>query len=647
MHSDRIGAVHSHRRWQSEARPTTYPGAETAIESGGRSSQPCAAPSNDQRPLQQLAAMLGTRFPLRRCAAGTLQERTAPCERSRRGSPQAGQSALVPTPIYQADATSRIEDIIPTASGSTSVATVQNPFRDFRAVGNPFRLKGPGECSATMHTILVGQCGNQLGAEFWSLLASETKSTAPYYFHLDGSAKCVCIDSEPKVIRSILEAKGSPTLISPRNCVMEASGRGNNWAMGFYGPRRKTKEKEFIHLGVEKKSLLASSLDLLRREFERYDRSEPCVMFHSIAGGTGSGFGSRLMQELKDSFQHMTLMNVSVGPYTSGEIPLQYLNSVLSLAHLQQFSDAVLYFSNEQLMHLLARDLQAERMPVRFKGSYVRLSTADINSYIAACLAGVFLPCAEASSCLQEPADGDTAKSAAGRGGKAAPPQTKRIRPAAVSSYSSSSSSPLSPSSFSATASIRPFEAWDFISSVCPDRRRKFVEVRTAPILGSKEKLQSWEYLAEQLTHLAPRFLNSFTGRAGGNDRPIQSMCSQLIVRGDTQGQFMQDKHGHRDEVMQILSRSYTAVPWNPMAWDIRVSRANAYSFRSPPVASSLTVASNRSNIVPQLMTVVLRARQSLRHRTYVHWYEQYGVDSEMLEEACNLVEQTAWDYML
>lgn len=42
-------------------------------------------------------------------------------------------------------------------------------------------------------------------------------------------------------------------------------------------------------------------------------------MLSSLGGGTGSGLGSRLVQEFKDMFSDATLVNTVVFPSKSGE----------------------------------------------------------------------------------------------------------------------------------------------------------------------------------------------------------------------------------------------------------------------------------------------------------------------------------------
>lgn len=66
-----------------------------------------------------------------------------------------------------------------------------------------------------MFEIQVGQCGNQLGQSFWSALAGQ-KSQGGFgsedyeFFRYDSKnkkqARCLLIDTEPKVVRSVIIA---------------------------------------------------------------------------------------------------------------------------------------------------------------------------------------------------------------------------------------------------------------------------------------------------------------------------------------------------------------------------------------------------------------------------------------------------------
>ena len=66
----------------------------------------------------------------------------------------------------------------------------------------------------------------------------------------------------------------------------EGGGAGNNWARGY-------------SLGD---SVQESIMDMIDREADGSDSLEGFVLIHSIAGGTGSGLGSYLLEKLNDRF---------------------------------------------------------------------------------------------------------------------------------------------------------------------------------------------------------------------------------------------------------------------------------------------------------------------------------------------------------
>lgn len=76
-------------------------------------------------------------------------------------------------------------------------------------------------------------------------------------------------------------------------------------------------------------------------------------MVHSLAGGTGSGLGSRLLEEYRDTFGKSYLMTVSIWPSMAGETPLQHYNTCFSLAHIHTEVDVSLNFQNDIVLRHL------------------------------------------------------------------------------------------------------------------------------------------------------------------------------------------------------------------------------------------------------------------------------------------------------
>ena len=66
----------------------------------------------------------------------------------------------------------------------------------------------------------------------------------------------------------------------------EGGGAGNNWASGYH-------QASLVH---------DTLMDMIDREADGSDSLEGFVLCHSIAGGTGSGMGSYLLEQLNDHF---------------------------------------------------------------------------------------------------------------------------------------------------------------------------------------------------------------------------------------------------------------------------------------------------------------------------------------------------------
>ncbi|XP_063076322.1 tubulin delta chain-like isoform X2 [Engraulis encrasicolus] len=167
----------------------------------------------------------------------------------------------------------------------------------------------------------VGQCGNQLGLEWCELLCKTSKQVAhrsPFITKEDTLA-VVCVDSESKVLKRAHRLVKNKKLLES-NVVQGKGGRGNNWAYGYHGPR-----------GAEGDKLLHGAMEAVRREAEKRDYYGGTVMVHGVSGGTGSGLGSRLCEEIRAEYPVSHLLSVSVVPHQSGESPLQHYNTLLSL----------------------------------------------------------------------------------------------------------------------------------------------------------------------------------------------------------------------------------------------------------------------------------------------------------------------------
>jgi tubulin gamma len=115
----------------------------------------------------------------------------------------------------------------------------------------------------------------------------------------------------------------------------EGGGAGNNWAHGY-------SSGQTVH---------DEMLDMIDREADGSDSLEGFMLMHSIAGGTGSGLGSYLLETLNDRYPKKLLQTYSVFPNNEevSDVVVQPYNSILSLKRLTKNADCVVVLDNAAL----------------------------------------------------------------------------------------------------------------------------------------------------------------------------------------------------------------------------------------------------------------------------------------------------------
>lgn len=124
------------------------------------------------------------------------------------------------------------------------------------------------------------------------------------------------------------------------------TGAGNNWAAGYAMGGQVEEEV----------------LDMIEREADGSDSLEGFMLLHSIAGGTGSGLGSFLLERLNDRFPKKLIQTYSVFPDTqnAGDVVVQPYNSLLALRRLTQNADSVVVLDNGALARIAADTLHIQ-----------------------------------------------------------------------------------------------------------------------------------------------------------------------------------------------------------------------------------------------------------------------------------------------
>ncbi|KAH7132346.1 Tubulin/FtsZ, GTPase domain-containing protein [Dendryphion nanum] len=214
-------------------------------------------------------------------------------------------------------------------------------------------------------TLQAGQCGNSVGQQFWQQLcqehginqdgnledfATEGGDRKDVFFYQSDDTRyiprAILLDLEPRVLNSI---QNSPykNIYNPENFYIhkDGTGAGNNWGMGY-------------SMG---ESVQDEVMDMIDREADGSDSLEGFMLLHSIAGGTGSGLGSFMLERLNDRFPKKLIQTYSVFPNTQeGDIVVQPYNSLLSMRRLTQNADSVVVLDNGALSRIAADRLHVQ-----------------------------------------------------------------------------------------------------------------------------------------------------------------------------------------------------------------------------------------------------------------------------------------------
>lgn len=120
-------------------------------------------------------------------------------------------------------------------------------------------------------------------------------------------------------------------------------------------------------------------MDMINREADMSDSLEGFVLSHSIAGGTGSGMGSYLLENLNDHFPKKLIQTYSVFPdqdKNKSDVVVQPYNSLLTLKRLTLNADCVVVLDNTAL-----NKIAVERLKVS------NPTTTQINSLVSTVMA--------------------------------------------------------------------------------------------------------------------------------------------------------------------------------------------------------------------------------------------------------------------
>jgi len=216
-------------------------------------------------------------------------------------------------------------------------------------------------------SIHLGQAGIQVGNAWWELFCLEhgiqPDGERPFDNTIEGAVdtsntfysegeegkyvpRAVLLDLEPSVCDEVRTGTYR-NLFHPEQIISGKEDAANNFARGKYSVG-----KEMIEI----------CQDRIRKLSDNCSDLQGFMGFHSVGGGTGSGFGALLLERLSVDYGKKLKMNFAVypSPQISSAIVEPY-NSVLSTHSLIEHSDITLVLDNEAIYDICKSKLDIER----------------------------------------------------------------------------------------------------------------------------------------------------------------------------------------------------------------------------------------------------------------------------------------------
>jgi len=233
-------------------------------------------------------------------------------------------------------------------------------------------------------TIHIGQAGVQIGNACWELFCLEHgiqpdgqmpkdktisggDDSFGTFFSETGAGKhvprTVMVDLEPTVIDEVRTGTYRQ-LYHPEQLISGKEDAANNYARGHY-----TIGKEVIDL----------VLDRIRKLADQCTGLQGFMIYHSFGGGTGSGFGSLLLERLSVDYGKKAKVEFAVFPAPQiATAVVEPYNSVLCAHAMMEHSDVAFMVDNEALYDICRRNLGVERP-----------TYTNLNRLLAQCISSV------------------------------------------------------------------------------------------------------------------------------------------------------------------------------------------------------------------------------------------------------------------
>ncbi|VDM19905.1 unnamed protein product [Hydatigera taeniaeformis] len=210
--------------------------------------------------------------------------------------------------------------------------------------------------------LMIGQCGNQIGAKFWEVIADEhgigpdgfyrgdsdlqIERIHVYFMEAAGGRmvpRTVLADLEPGTLDTVRSGPYG-CLFRPDNFAFGNAGAGNNWAKGHY---------------TEGAEMIESIMEIVHRECEACDCLQGFQVVHSMGGGTGAGMGTLLISKIREHYPDRIMCTFSCYPSPKvSDVVVEPYNAILSQNQLIDLAEQTFVIDNEALYDICSRTLR-------------------------------------------------------------------------------------------------------------------------------------------------------------------------------------------------------------------------------------------------------------------------------------------------
>ena len=175
---------------------------------------------------------------------------------------------------------------------------------------------------------------------------TEYTSSIPISFQETSDGKFISrslfCDLDPYSVNTLKRRYSHKNLLSPINLICRESDAADNFAIGYH-----SKGKEIIDTINES----------IRNMMESCNNCQGFVLNHSMNGGTGSGLGSLILDQLYENYQKKCRFTCSI--YDSQRCSnMSKYNSVLAMDHMIEKADISLLFDNHKIHDIHRNTLQ-------------------------------------------------------------------------------------------------------------------------------------------------------------------------------------------------------------------------------------------------------------------------------------------------